>query len=154
MKAKHRFERLVNTLSDVLEQQVESLSFALSDGGEQPPFTRKLTEDEQIEMYVAMDEQKWATMLKEKGAHDTVRYSEAMLRLVDKKYGPIQPSAVWVQATPQDVMNNMAQMGMGGMGGGMGGGMEQGMPGMPGQAPGMPGQPPPGMPPGQPPMMG
>lgn len=94
-------EGIVNTLSDNLSNYAPKLAEGAFGSG-QPPFTRKLTEQEQLQQYLAMDGPKWLAMMQTapNGAKDALRYSAAMLKLYQKYNGPIQPGMAIMSGPP------------------------------------------------------
>ena len=90
----HRIERLTHTIAGRIQERVDSLAMGLKGDSKRPPFTVRLTEDEQLEMYFAMDEQKWQQMVQERGLDKATDYSLAMQKLVEKKLGPSEPTTI------------------------------------------------------------
>lgn len=84
----HRFERVVEKAAARFERVAEEMSRDMMGEATTAPFTRKLTEKEQLEIYAAMDNQKWEAIIKEYGLSEALRYSEHMKKLMDKYYPP------------------------------------------------------------------
>lgn len=92
-KPQHRLERLQDRLTTEIKRQVADLAVQLKGPGGRPPFAVALTEDEQIEQYFAMTPEKWQAMVHSQGLKQTLAYSEAMLRLLARRFGPLNPTA-------------------------------------------------------------
>lgn len=84
---KHILETYVDRLASEFERRVERTAKDLLGGANQPPWTQKLTEDEQLEMYFAMDGPKWVQMISRYGLKATLEYSKAMMKIVEKRFG-------------------------------------------------------------------
>ncbi|MGE0371950.1 MAG: hypothetical protein AB7Q01_08690 [Gammaproteobacteria bacterium] len=80
----HRIERLTNKMADAIQKRIDRNARAYMGGATNPPFTTPLSDQEQLEMYFAMDSQKWQTMIEKHGIKGAVDYSQAMLKLLDK----------------------------------------------------------------------
>jgi hypothetical protein len=91
---KHRFERVSKAISERITKQVESMAEGLKGDSEQPPYSVRLTKDEQLQQYFSMDEKKWQGVIQERGLAEALRYSEEMQKLVSEKLGPSTPTTV------------------------------------------------------------
>jgi len=90
----HRFEALGNAIKEAIAKKTEIVALGLMEDAKQPPYTVALSKDEQLEQYFAMDTPKWEALVQERGLADAVKYSEAMQKLVDERYGHQQPPTV------------------------------------------------------------
>lgn len=79
-------EKVTQQLAEAIELRIALMVNTLG-GNSRPPFSVKLSDDEQLEQYFAMTEDKWQELITKYGLAPTVKYSEAMQKLVAKKFG-------------------------------------------------------------------
>ena len=82
----HRIERISHLLSKRIQERVTATAKGFS-GNQDPPFAVKLTEDEQIELYLQIDSAGWQKMAEQNGWAEVKKYSDAMGKLIEKKFG-------------------------------------------------------------------
>jgi hypothetical protein len=132
MATQHVLERRTNLLVTKMRTTISAMAQAMG-GGQDPPFSVKLSEEEQMEQYLSLDDAGWKKLIEERGWAEMKKYSEAMVEMVRKKYKSGDGPTVMGPADEIRAIDSMPQQPQQG-----------GMPGMP-QGP-MPPQPP--MPPG------
>lgn len=81
------FERVVNKLADRINSGIDTLAMGYLGGSDRPPFTHELSKQEQMQQYLAMDEQKWTALSMQQGVIATREYSEAMQKLAHEMFG-------------------------------------------------------------------
>lgn len=87
MAHEHRIERLTNRLSQEMQKRIDSLAVGYRGGASQPPFSQRLTDEEQVQQYFAMTPERWQQMTTKYGIAAAREYSAAMGKLLQKLYG-------------------------------------------------------------------
>jgi hypothetical protein len=114
-----RTEKLVNEMN----RRADMLAGALGPPrGEPPPFHVKLSDEEMLQQYAALDDQKVQAIIATYGLSDYLDYSLAMQKLVSKYYPNNRPAWATYQAgtnpdvpsvqPPPEVVAAQARMGM------------------------------------------
>lgn len=89
----HRLERVKGLLVTGMQARIKGLAAELRGPGDRPPFSQRLTEDEMLQQYAAMDAPRWQQMIKVQGLKKTLAYSRAMLTILQRRYG-INPAII------------------------------------------------------------
>jgi len=104
----HRFEKQKDMLVTRMRKAIDSLKDGIKMGSNQPPFSVKLSEQEQLEQYAAMDQQKWQQMIQTYGLKGAMEYSEEMQKLWRKHFPETRPAVLMV---PSQDPSQMPQQG-------------------------------------------
>jgi hypothetical protein len=94
MPPEHRIERLANRIAERIEQKSDMLARGLKGDTDRPPFTVRLTKEEQLEQWFGMDETKWLKVIEERGLDEATKYSLAMQKLHAEVFGPAEQTTV------------------------------------------------------------
>jgi hypothetical protein len=108
MSKKRRFEKQKDMLVTRMRTAINSLKEGIQMGSNEPPFSVKLTEQEQLEQYAAMDQQKWQQMVQTYGVKGAMEYSEEMQKLWRKHFPETRPEILMV---PNQDPSTMPQQG-------------------------------------------
>lgn len=94
----HPFERRALRLANRIRTQIETVRRGMEPPGTKPPFAVKLSEEEQIEQFLAIEPQGWQELIRREGAAEVRKYARAMADLIERRYGPVKATVVPVTA--------------------------------------------------------